>query len=283
MKTTPDQILRELLAQLDLLFINDDLQVAKVSKAAELTTKAMEASKQYIRQNPFTTREDEIHFFKNIKPELDGRLIYFLRLPGLVLKEPVAGAGAIISYYQTQQQHIDQYFAENREFYVYYRMGHNYLDHIYFTRDSDAIHLYTDNYSWMMDTQTNSPMSGPLAMIKAYELSASFIANRLWMLTQQSQSAPHSGGKVFIITWTASKSALVELIVALQEHGVFNNTRVPLKRLSDYLSIVFNVKLGNVFKIHEDNRLRKKGRKPFLDSLGTSYLRRLEYEDENSP
>jgi hypothetical protein len=281
METKPDKLLEDLKTGLDDLFIHDDFQVAKVAKATELTINAIEASKRYLQENSSLNREEEIHLFKCIKPEIDGRLIFFLQLGSLVFHEPSGSQQAIVSYYRTQQQRFNQLLAENKEFYTYYRMDHTYLDHIYFTRNANQVHLYTGNHYWMMDARTNTPMSGPLAMIKAHELTTAFIDHRIWSLSQQFQTLPNAAGEAPIITWTGPKSALVELIVALQEHGVFNNTRVPLKRLSDHFSKIFNIKIGNIFKIHEDNRLRKKGRKPFLDALGNSYLRRLEYEDEN--
>ncbi len=81
------------------------------------------------------------------------------------------------------------------------------------------------------------------------------------------------------LIWTAPKVALVELLYALQEYGVFNNTKLEVKKLADYFEKIFQTDLRNVYKSYEDIRLRKKNRTPFLDALKSSLLRRMDEDD----
>jgi hypothetical protein len=73
---------------------------------------------------------------------------------------------------------------------------------------------------------------------------------------------------------------LAELIVALDAHAVFNNTPVGIGRLAPLFASVFNVKMGNIHKIYEEIRLRKKNRTSFLDALRMSLIRKMEHDDE---
>ncbi|PWV47121.1 RteC domain-containing protein [Chitinophaga sp. S165] len=282
MKVAPAQHLEQLLAKLDALLSEEELTTGQLQKATDLTASTLEEVKQYVLETPFSTDDDEILFFKKIKPEFDARIMHYMRLSHLLVREPASGVEAIRAYYGHESIKIDRYFEAHSELYLYHRMGNTYLDKYYFLRQPAPNVLHTQNYYWLHDQHFNAPMSVELATIRFHEMMASFINHRLWLLSQQQQLGAGTNAEVPLITWTGSKAALVELLVALQEHGVFNNSRVPLKKLSDYFSKVFNVKLGNIFKIYEDNRLRKKGRKPFLDALGNSYIRRLETDDENS-
>ncbi|UPK68035.1 RteC domain-containing protein [Chitinophaga filiformis] len=282
MKTAPAQLLEQLLAKLDSLTSEEDLNTTQLQKAIDLTAASLEEVKKQVTLTGFADTAEEITFFKHIKPEFDARLMHFLRLTHLLVREPASGAEAIRNYYGIESKAIDRYFDAHSEFYLYHRMQHTYLDNYYFVRQQVPYALHPYNYYWMHDQHFNAPMSLQLATIKAHEMMAAYINHRLWLLAQQLPAGSEPATERPLLTWTGSKAALTELIVALQEHGVFNNTRVPLKKLADYFSKVFNIKLGNIFKIYEDNRLRKKGRKPFLDALANSYIRRLETDDENS-
>ncbi|OMP80081.1 RteC domain-containing protein [[Flexibacter] sp. ATCC 35208] len=284
MRTAFTQVLQSLLAKLDSIFSDEDYSFDELQKGKELIVAALLNLKQQIETTPFENDQEEIAFFKEIKPEVDGRLIYYTHISKLLSLEPVSGTAAIIQYYAAEQSEIEKYFVSTAEFYTYYRMHATYLDSYYFKRQAQKQFQFVSPYNlyWLHDAQFSAPMSVQLAFIKSYELLSAFISHRLWTLSQQNITGGDASVQTGLITWTGSKASLVELIVALQEHGVFNDTRVPLKKLADYFSKVFNVKIGNIFKIHEDNRLRKKGRKPFIDALGNSYIRRLETDDENS-
>jgi len=68
-------------------------------------------------------------------------------------------------------------------------------------------------------------------------------------------------------TWTASKTDLVELIYALDAVKCINHGNINLKALTSYLENVFNINIGDIYRIYLEIRERKGNRTQFLDRL----------------
>ncbi|SEM72567.1 RteC protein, partial [Chryseobacterium taichungense] len=49
------------------------------------------------------------------------------------------------------------------------------------------------------------------------------------------------------LKWTASKTALTELIYALYSHGVFNNGNTDIKLIAKAFEDAFNIELGDFY------------------------------------
>lgn len=69
------------------------------------------------------------------------------------------------------------------------------------------------------------------------------------------------------LSWTDSKVALVELIYALHEAGVFNNGKSDIKQIVGCFEEQFSVDLGNYARVFSEIRIRKSGQTNFLDHL----------------
>jgi len=89
------------------------------------------------------------------------------------------------------------------------------------------------------------------------------------------QPGVHSYPKVKL-SWTGSKTDLIELIYALDTEGCFNNGKIPLIQIAAYFESVFNIDLGNnIARNFYDMRIRNQPT-PFLDRLREEILKRME-------
>jgi hypothetical protein len=59
------------------------------------------------------------------------------------------------------------------------------------------------------------------------------------------------------LKWTASKASLIELLYALQTSGSFNNGSIDLKSLATSLENLFDIDLGNYYRVFQEIRIRK--------------------------
>jgi hypothetical protein len=78
------------------------------------------------------------------------------------------------------------------------------------------------------------------------------------------------------LSWTGSKTDLIELIYALQGSGVFNQSSADVKQIANYFENVFNVNLGNYYRVFQEIKLRKGGQTNFLDSLRKKLINYIE-------
>jgi hypothetical protein len=83
------------------------------------------------------------------------------------------------------------------------------------------------------------------------------------------------------LTWTESKTSLIELIYALNSQGVFENANADIKNIATYFEQIFNVDLGDYYRTYLEIKTRKSGRTKFLDGMKENLLKRMDFADEN--
>ena len=82
------------------------------------------------------------------------------------------------------------------------------------------------------------------------------------------------------LKWTASKTALTELIYALYSHGVFNNGNTDIKLIAKTFEEAFNIELGNFYHTFMELKARKINRTKFLDNLCEALIKKMDEQDE---
>ncbi|MGH2645412.1 MAG: RteC domain-containing protein, partial [Chitinophagaceae bacterium] len=175
---------------------------------------------------------------------------------------------------------IRYFFTQNLDFYNYYSSGSVYLDEELFTRGRYDLMLIRDEYSLMIDPVFCTVHSYKVAKILAYELLQTYLHQTLEQLEhKKSQGAQKDVSKSFL-KWTGSKTDLIELLYALQTTGVFNNSQADVKKIALFLESVFNVSLGNYYRVFQEIRIRKKNRTSFLDRMRETLIHRMDEADE---
>lgn len=69
----------------------------------------------------FPSKEEEIYFFKNQKPELLGRLLYFHKIYRIEVQCPTGSNDVIRLYLNKELDSLTYFFNRNLDFYQYYR------------------------------------------------------------------------------------------------------------------------------------------------------------------
>ncbi|MBI2272528.1 MAG: RteC domain-containing protein [Bacteroidetes bacterium] len=81
-----------------------------------------------------------------------------------------------------------------------------------------------------------------------------------------SNSLTNSNEKLPSITWSASKTDLIELIYGLYANRVFNNGKTTIKEITHFFEEALGVKLGNT-SLRFQEILRRKDSIAFLDQV----------------
>lgn len=248
----------------------------KSKQSYEITQQALGELKNFVADHQFADKEEEILFFKHVKPGILKEMLYHLRLFKIESEKPVGSPETLKSYYSEQLLHIGSFFEEIKFLLVYIRSGQNYLDEAFFVRNPPGIPLFPQ-YNLDADSNFSNVYSYKLAKILAYEELAGYL--RSVLASGQAAQSP-TGSQVPPLTWTANKADLIELIYGLQAAGAFNNGKADVKQVTEWLEHSFQVKIANVYGYFQSMRIRKKNRTPFLDKLKEQVVRRMDESDE---
>jgi hypothetical protein len=220
---------------------------------------------------------EEILFYKDIKPFFLSRLIYYNRLYELELGRSAAGVQAIEAYFQKELLRLSTIYEQHAFIYRYLRSGATYLDDRLFfhPRPDSAVALYGSQ----APPESGFPVcyDHAVAQLMAADLLQQYI---LEMLDEVHQQVTGPGGAVPRVTWTDSKTALIELAYALQSSGVLNNGKIDLKDVIEHLQASFHINLGNYPRTFQEILSRKTGYTNFIDRLRDKLLLRIQQIEE---
>lgn len=256
----------------------NDLQCLKNASYTILQT--ISVLKDYISNNTFINKDEEINFFKNIKPKFLSKLIYYHKAFEILSHLPFSSSNEIKNFYLKEQEKISEYLNENKEFYSYYRSKSTLFDEVYFLRKEPESWLLLNFDDYETDLNFTTIYDYKLSKIIAFESLSELIKESINKVDLK-QHIISGTGKKQKITWTASKVSLIELLYALQSTGACNNGTIDIKNLAIYLEHIFNIDLGNYYRVFQEIRIRKASRTNFLDQLKDRLIKRMDESDEN--
>lgn len=250
---------------------SSDLNILKKSLEASLVLgDAFQRLREFISSYTFKNEAEEIEFFKTIKPRLYHRLIYYRKVYNIEMNWPV-GVESQRAYLIDEIKAINRYNTKRSDFVRYYRSGLTHLDSLYYLRGRIDTALYLESFHYERDPMFSTNADFKVARIMANELLLTYLTKESEALERQQmeKSLPRVR-----ITWMGTKTELYEQIFAWNSRKVFGD--VPLSRLLDYVSAVFNIELNpNYSRTFADMRIRNK-QTPFLDSLKEALIKRMQ-------
>src|SRR5690606_15178543 len=234
-----------------------------------------------IGKKPFATQEEEINFFKHIKPQFFSKLIYYGRLFNIESKRPRGSNAAQVKYLKNQIEKFQIFFNDNLEFYNYYRRGAISLDEQYFIRGNRDLRLPLESFHFMIDNQFSTCQDGTVATIMAYDMLIVYLRKEVDDLNNTLEPTKNmTMEKPSKLFWTGTKTDLIELLYALHSSKCINSGTADIKELAAHFEHFYNVDLGNYYHTFIDIRSRKSSRTRFLERLIEMLNQRMESLEE---
>ena len=278
-----NQLLSNLNEQLNFIDLEITDPIKHAEKAIEMIVKSLGNLKVIIIKTNFRTQTEEILFFKEVKPQFFSKLIFHTKVLKIETKRPKGTDRSQKKYLLNELDKLNHYFDNNLEFYQYYRTGAIFLDEKYFLRGKYDIRLSLDTFFFTSDQEFNTSHDFKVSKILANDLLEIYLKEQLTILdrketmTTKTQALP----KVKL-TWTDSKSALIETIYALYYQGSFNNGNADIKDIANYFEAVFNIDLGDVYRSWYSIRGRKTEEATYLDGLTRILKKKIDQENNKS-
>lgn len=239
-------------------------EIIVIGDAMALIREIILELKQFTNKYTFANEPEEIRFFKEVKPVFLSQFFYYQKSFTLKLFDSFKDFDSRRKYYHKTLLQMARFAKRNAEFYEYCMTNSSYLDSNYFTRNRR--HSKTID----LDERFSTGYDAKLARILANEMLKKDILELLNTARNEGSTASSS-----TLTWTGSKTDLIELIYALHSVDVFNNGKGNIKAIALAFGSVFNISLGDYYRTFQDMRIRKKSQTPFLDQLRSKFLQRL--------
>lgn len=260
---------------------NWNISVEVVLDVVEFLQRSLEDMRTYIVNHPFSNKEEEIYFFKHIKPEVLSRLLYFTEIYNTEMRKPHGSIEVLKKYYNDRLDELTSYFESNLDFYQYYRSKATHLDSHYFVRGHIDFKLCPNCVPYDRDPEFSTCYDHKAAQILANDMLCIYLNKKLHGVDKQVIIAK---SRSFLpehpFRWTATKIAAVELGYAIYAAGILNNGQADIKEIMTFMEASFQINLGDYYRTYITMKDRKKDRTSFLNSLIKSLLKKMD-EDDN--
>ncbi|MFP5438843.1 MAG: RteC domain-containing protein [Bacteroidia bacterium] len=214
------------------------------------------------------TIQEEVELFKEVKPQVLGKLIFYNEVYRIETSCPFSEGKMYIKYFSAQLKLLkkNSRLYRDNEFFRYYRSGRSDRDGEYFVRGQ--LHHFTGLNSFYFETDPNfsTYYDHLLARIIAHELLYAFLLTRIDPETRSTSLSVIPDE----LRWTGTKNALIELIYALYIAGVISNGKIGLRKITLIFQSIFKTPLGDVHHAFHRMKDRAGKRTLFIDQLKDS-------------
>lgn len=226
------------------------------------------------------SKEDEIDFFKEMKPEILSKLIYYNKIYSIELKCPNGSDIKQKDYYNKELDSLTFFFNRNLDFYQYYRSKSTHFDEYFFLRGTQKINLCIDSSFFISDKLFSTGYDFKIAKILSNEMLRIYLNKKLQTINKEAEMVTSKKTKSGnSIRFTASKSAAIELGYALHAAGVVNNGNVDIKEIMNIIEDMFDLDLGDYYRTYIALKGRKKDRTVFLNHLIKLLNQKMDEDD----
>ncbi|WP_203256883.1 RteC domain-containing protein [Hyunsoonleella ulvae] len=225
---------------------NDDIFFIS-EKGVEFCKYTLEELRRWVVSNGFLSNEEEISFYKSIKPKVLSKLIYFVENFNIESKRPKTDTKAQTKYYNNYINTLQEYFTNNQEFFYYFKRGATHLDEQYFLTKNAKVRLNKEDYQFLTDQNFSTSHCSTLATIIAYEKLIIKLKIEISKLKTgiKMKGIYNPFQKESNLNWTGNKTDLIELIYALHSSGSINSGAADIKGVMQILFILVNYPFVN--------------------------------------
>ncbi|MBB6611807.1 RteC domain-containing protein [Pontibacter sp. Tf4] len=240
---------------------------------------AIQELKEMVIHHTFRDEQEEIYFFKHVKPKFTSLLIFHARLALIELKRPAGSLKDIRRHYERELLLIRIFHDHHVQLYQYLRAEATFLDAKLFVRGSCDLPYHYATTAVDSDTRFTTYYDYVIARIQANEQLRAYLIRALQELETGNLPADVPEERKDL-HWTGSKVHLIELAYGLYESGHINNGTAGVLEIASRLEALFQVSLGNVYRTFQEIRQRKKdSRTKFLDLMRQKLEARMDELD----
>jgi RteC protein len=277
------RLLKQLETELEEIAMQTSEPLTKLTSALKPIRQSLRKLRLYLDDHPFASVEEEVQFFKNIKPEFYKWQIYFSELYTIESGMPLVDVDAQRLWFENELVYVQRFFTQYSFHYQYYKLGATELDNIYFVRGVENNSLLMPSTP-ELDAVFSTSCDYLFAKIKAFELLQAWLLERINYLKKNPLVSYHSGSDVEQMRWTGDSINLAELAFGIHRTGQLNNGTASVGSIFRWLEDKLQINIGIPSKrLSEIRRRTSISRTRFLDEMIEEVVRKMDKEDEYHP
>ena len=281
MRNFAEEMLLKIDAEIESIGFNNDITINDALHIVKYIIPLYDQLRKLTVDHIFSSTEEEIYFFKELKPNILGRYLYFNKVYRIESQCPSGSNDVIKEYLNDELGGLTYFFRRNVELYQYYRSKATTYDTYYFIRGKADIRLCCDSFQCDRDPMFSTGYDHKIAKILANEMLQIYLNKRIINLGQSEAINKQAITKIpYPANWTSNKIFLIELGYALYVAGDINNGNITVKEIMNLLGAMFNIDLGDYYRGYITLKNRKKDRTLYLKTLIEKLLKRMEEDDE---
>lgn len=250
-------------------------EIKKASEISALAKKEIEKLKQHVYRHEFKSEEEEIQFFKYIKPQFAAPILYSTFIIRIETKRPAGALKGIKSFYQNELDRCNNLNSYEMAFSQYMRSNGTENDQQYFLRSSTFALNIHDVYYYDRDPLFSTPYDHKATSLIAKEKLVLFLEKQIRHIKTK---AKRVGNKITLpkkLRWTANTTDLIELIYALESYGAINNGGLSIREMTTICELLFSIQIKDPFHTFSEIKRRNNTTK-FLDNLKVALVNRIQ-------
>lgn len=235
--------------------------------------------KEYVLESGFANMEEEIEFFKTIKPQIQGKLMYYNKVFKMESSCPIDMREISKKYFKDEIHRTEKTCYENcgSSFYRYYLSGRTDKDEEFFTRGKFDINNGLDSHIFESDHRFCTYYDFKVSQIICDKLYHEYLLLRI-----HENSSEQPLCESLKLEWTNSKTALVELIYALHLNGSISNGKESIRKICNIIGLLFDIELKDVHHTFHRMKYRAGNKASFLEELKESLQNYMDKDDLDS-
>jgi hypothetical protein len=249
------------------------LPVKRLAGKLQVINKTLADLRQFVGENPFADKQEEINFFKYEKPLFVAELLCAHHMFNIETQRKQFNEELLIrNFYEQELKVIKHYFVQYQFLYQYYVLEASELDNILFLRGAEATAMLMPETP-DLDPDYSTKGDYLFAHFMAYEKVQDYLINELYPASERTLT-----GKT--LTWTGESVNLVELAYGIYLTGQINNGHATITEIIQWLEKLFSADVGNAYRRwHAISNRKRVTPTKFIDQMRDAINKRL--DDDN--
>ena len=211
--------------------------------------------KAMLNQQPFSSTDEEIQFFKYVKPQFIARQLFALDVFTIEACKPVGTVEVIKNYFEQELKYTRKFYDQNKFMHQYYLLDGTELDALLFVRNvRPPSSLIPDVQGF--DPEFSTAGDYVFARFIANERIHQFLTDRLYG-PEESESVSRTTKRKGALKWTGDKLNLIELAYGIYDTIQINDGNVTIAEIIAWLEESLAISLNRYYRRFSEIKMRK--------------------------
>lgn len=287
LKTMSDELYVQYMDELKAAHLSERDGMKRLIACLAVIRKYLKQLREFVSNNPFANKVEEVRFFKYEKPKFYQWLTYYQEKYTIDKGRPTEGGKTLMRYFAEQLKVYSRFFRQNEFHYQYYKLDAHELDSLYFIRGAEGQQILIPEVP-DVDPAFSTGMDYLFAKFMAYEQLEEDLKTEFRKQEQGnglSNTVVDTGGKLQKrLKWTGETVNLIELGHAIYLNRQVNEGEIGINEFFEGLGEFFGVNLGVPKRGFEDLKSRKRLSKThFTDKLRDALLKKMDDDNAYNP